>query len=150
MIKRQKSTFFSIGIKDIIPFMAVFWALGISRIIILIVPFRVISSWIGTLNKETPIVNSKNKTDSLIRIRKMILRVSFKTPWESNCLTQALCAHWILRLKSIEHTTYIGVKLSKSNTLESHAWLRSGNTIITGHNGFEKYTVVSTHALFIN
>lgn len=150
MIKRQKSTFFPKGIKDIIPFMAVFLALGISRIIILIVPFRVISSWIGILNKETPIVNSKNKTDSLIRIRKMILRVSFKTPWESNCLTQALCAHWILRLKSIEHTTYIGVKLSKSNTLESHAWLRSGNTIITGHNGFEKYTVVSTHALFIN
>jgi hypothetical protein len=78
----------------------------------------------------------------------MISRVSFKTPWESNCLTQALCAHWILRLKSIEHTTYIGVKLSKSNTLESHAWLRSGNTVITGHKGFEKYTVVSTHAYF--
>ncbi|KYG84707.1 hypothetical protein AWW67_01295 [Roseivirga seohaensis] len=138
----------SIRKKDILLYAVVLITLGFSRLCILIIPFRIIITWIGQVDKETPLDSSSNQINFVNRLKTIIIRVSNNTPWESSCLIQALCAHWLLRLKSIAHTTYIGVRLNKMNLLESHAWVRTGNTIVTGEIDHQEYSVVGKLGYF--
>ena len=68
------------------------------------------------------------------------------TPWESVCLPQAMAAQWMLKRRHIAGTLYLGVAKdeTKPEKLAAHAWLRSGDVLLTGGAGHRQFTVVAT------
>lgn len=118
--------------------------LGLGRFTVLMVPFKKIAGWMGEVNYETEVMPIDLKNSSLSQLGKAIRAVSPLTPWKSNCFAQALCAHWLLKAESIEHTIYFGVKFGENKKFEAHAWLRAGDRIITGGSGHREYMVLAT------
>lgn len=100
----------------------------------------------GKTNSETKKEPIELKPFKLDQLAKVIRAVSPLTPWKSNCFAQALCAHWLLSSKSIEHTIYFGVKFEESEKFKAHAWLRVGNRILTGGSGHSEYSEVGSFA----
>ncbi len=62
------------------------------------------------------------------------------------CRRQALAAKRMLRDPGLPSTLYLGVASDEDAGLKAHAWLRSGAVILTGSEGREDFTVVSTFA----
>lgn len=72
------------------------------------------------------------------------------TPWKSTCLMQALVAQQLLARYGISGRFHLGVALGKTADSEklcltAHAWLESGNQIVSGGAG-DGFTSVSTYS----
>ena len=124
---------------------AAFW-LGMSRLAILILPFRWIAPLLGThmaVSNEHRAATDK-KTE--ISVSRAILTMSRHLPWECKCLAQSMSGKMMLRRRQIPSTLYLGVAKKEDGDLNAHAWLRAGDTIILGGGGVERFAVVSTFA----
>jgi hypothetical protein len=80
------------------------------------------------------------------RVALAIRTVSGHTPWDSNCLAQALAGSVMLKRRGIAGTLYLGVAKDADAGLEAHAWLRSHERTLTGGGGLDRYTVVASFA----
>ncbi|WP_051234115.1 lasso peptide biosynthesis B2 protein [Butyrivibrio sp. NC3005] len=69
-------------------------------------------------------------------------RITEHLPWNAKCFVRALTLRKLLSEKNISSTIYLGIKNSEHG-LQAHAWLRCGNTFITGGYG-KGYTKVAT------
>ena len=79
------------------------------------------------------------------RIGWAVRTMARRTPWNSNCLAQAIAAKRMLRRRRIACTLYLGLAKDAKDELAAHAWLRCGNRILTGGRSSQwQYTVVST------
>lgn len=69
------------------------------------------------------------------------------TPWQSTCLVQVLAAQRMLQERLLPGAFYIGAAPGAGEAgaegLDAHAWLKCGNTFITGEAGHARYAVVS-------
>ena len=84
---------------------------------------------------------------SLLRRASWAVRTASRyTPWESNCLPQAIAAKGMLRCRAVHSTLYLDLKRSSQDKLEAHAWLRSGNPYIIGGYVSRGFTLVATFA----
>lgn len=72
-----------------------------------------------------------------------IRAVSRRTPWQSNCLAQAVAGQLMLRRRRIAGTLYIGVMKNGADALAAHAWLRSHEIIVTGGGQLDRYRVIA-------
>ena len=62
-----------------------------------------------------------------------IASAAARVPWRSDCLIQAMAtASWLRELDN-GWTLHIGVRRGPAGLLEAHAWLDSGNTVISGN-----------------
>lgn len=120
--------------------------LAIGRLSVLIVPFRTIAAWMGEAEKESCTSEASGITQMLVQIGSAIETISKYTPWKSNCFAQALCAHWLLQCKGIDHTIYFGVQQKSAEAMKAHAWLRAHERIVTGRKGHRDFTVVGKFA----
>lgn len=68
-----------------------------------------------------------------------------RVPWQSMCLVRALTAKKMLNDKGYPCTLYMGVKKDENGAMLAHAWLRCGESYITGGNG-NGYTVTGKFA----
>jgi hypothetical protein len=126
-----------------------FW-LGLARFTSVSVPFR----WTIRLLGFKPVNDDAgNRTiydtaslTSARRISRALRRAAANTPWESNCLTQALAGAGMLRLRQIAATLAMGVirNSARSGGLEAHAWLTCGGITLTGGAGHRRYNAVAT------
>jgi hypothetical protein len=68
------------------------------------------------------------------------------TPWRSTCLLQVLAAQRMLARRLLPGAFYIGAASGEAGVvgLAAHAWLKCGDTFITGESGHEQYAVVSS------
>lgn len=70
------------------------------------------------------------------------------TPWQSNCLVQALAAQRMLQQRGVAGVFYLGAttvtRQADQSALTAHAWLKCNQEFITGELGHQDYTVVST------
>jgi hypothetical protein len=69
-----------------------------------------------------------------------------RLPWMSQCLVQAVAATWMLQRRRIPSTLYFGLAKDSDGKLIAHAWVRSGERILTGAKGHHDYRVVATFA----
>lgn len=76
-------------------------------------------------------------------IGRAVMTAARYTPWDSNCLAQALTAQRMLRTRHIPGMFFLGVKKNQQK-LDAHAWLQCDDKILTGKAGHEAFTVVST------
>ena len=66
------------------------------------------------------------------RVAFAIPRVAARLPWRADCLVQALAArHWLGRHR-VASTLTLGVRRDKPVHFDAHAWLTTGDRIVTG------------------
>ncbi|WP_373029074.1 lasso peptide biosynthesis B2 protein [Sulfurovum sp.] len=127
-------------------FVEAYITLGMMRTALLTISFKRLTRDLEHLSKKEKITALNDKEMSLaIRIGQAITRAAAYTPWESACLVQSLTAHTMLQKRGIPGVFYLGAakeEESKEN-MKAHAWSQCGETIITGANGHEAFTVLS-------
>lgn len=121
---------------------AVLW-LGLARAAVLTFPFRWIMQGLGQSANVAHTANSAPLQPVVPQVTWAIRVVSRRTPWQSNCLAQALAGLIMLRRRGIVSTLYLGVLKDKQSQLAAHAWLRSSEMTVTGGNQLDQYTVVA-------
>jgi len=119
--------------------------LAIVRLLLLLVPFRYITVWLGKHMEESPYID-ENENTFINRVGWAIQVVSKYTPWESKCLVQAITGKILLRHKRLQNTMYLGVAKDREEQMIAHAWLRSGNKLVTGGCNSSMFTVVAKFA----
>ena len=121
--------------------------LSVSWLTVKVIPFRLIAPRLGQHMLEStediiPAEQSQNK-----RISWAIEKISTRIRWGRNCLVQTVAAKHMLKHRGIHSTVYLGVAHnSEQGLLGAHAWLRSGNLIVTGAPEHHYYQVISTFA----
>lgn len=113
--------------------------LALARLAVVLLPFRVLSRWLGVKRGETPdAVAADART---LGVGKAVARVAERTPWRSKCLEQAIAAKAMLRRRGVESTLYLGVA---REPFGAHAWLRVGGLNVTGGQDVGRYAVVAS------
>jgi hypothetical protein len=125
---------------------AALW-LGIARLAIRLVPFRRIAPFLGKHMTESPQRIAPAHRRFAERISWAIKTARRHMPWEGRCLVQAMAAKGMLKLRGFQSTIYLGLaKEGEVENLKAHAWLRTGDMIVVGTRGNDRFTVVSTFA----
>jgi len=120
--------------------------LGGLRIAIAVFPFQKIAGCLGlTLTiQESVALPLEAQMADIKRIQWAISAAARRTPWDSACLAQSLTGASLLRRKNIPARLYLGLAKDKSGTgYCAHAWLRCGETILTGAGGHERFHVIA-------
>jgi hypothetical protein len=120
--------------------------LGVARFAVVAFPFRRIAPYIGKLNAVTPNRAEPQNHEIVDHVSQAVQRASRCMPWKSRCLDQALAAGKILGRRGIGTTLYLGVSEKEEGDLCAHAWLRSGNRIVTGKQENSKFSIITTFA----
>ena len=122
--------------------------LGASRLAVLTVPFRFLASGLGLPAGTTSCVPllSLHEQQEALWIGRVVRVASNYTPWQSNCLAQALTARILLSLYRIPYSFFLGVMNEAAETgprkLKAHAWVSAGKIRVTGGDGFREFAVV--------
>lgn len=127
-------------------FIEAFFLTGVVRLAILLMPFRWLASVLGNQMQESPMQEEIIRLEFARRIGWVVETVSRYTPWESKCLVQAIVGKIMLRQRGITNTLYLGVGRDGVKSLKAHAWLRCGETVITGGQGRDTYSIVGKFA----
>jgi hypothetical protein len=120
--------------------------LGLARAAIPVVRFRRIAPLLGRHMAQTGARLPPGALEHVRRVGWSIEAAARRVPWESACLTQAVAAKLMLRRRGIASTLYLGVRVPEGRALDAHAWLRAGDTIVTGRDGMQRFSVVATFA----
>jgi len=122
---------------------AVIW-LGLARFAVLTLPFRWIARHFGYHQLEGTATETPETLAKAKRVAWAVRLMSRYTPWNSNCLAQAIAAKRLLRRQQVTSTLYLGVARKKeTDGIDAHAWLRCGEFYVTGGQGHLHFTVVS-------
>jgi len=81
-----------------------------------------------------PVMGKLDRRQELFvgRVAFAIPRVAVRVPWRADCLVQAMAAKRWLARRDISSELVLGARTANSLHLEAHAWLRVGETIVTG------------------
>ncbi len=126
---------------DYLLFVEAWCLLHFAKLVILLIPFKQIASRMGQLQVES--VHDLQSLKEPIKIAHAVRRASRYTLHKSKCYDQALSAKALLGQMGLPATIYFGLAKEGENQLSAHAWVRCGNTIITGKAGVERFTVVA-------
>lgn len=106
--------------------------LGLARIVVLAVPFRVTALWLSrapeTLSCDTALV---------ARVRKAVTTAARNVPWNAVCLPQAMAAKAMLARRGCGSAVHFGATFDANGKLIAHAWLVAGGTTVIGAAGME-------------
>lgn len=128
---RKINKFIKLSRKDKNILLEAFIISGIIRFAILFIEFKKLAVIYGKYKEETNIEVSQWEEKIIFRIGWAVNEISYRTPWKSKCLVKALTAQIMLERRKISSTLYLGVAKDR-NKLIAHAWLRSGQVIVTG------------------
>lgn len=123
---------------------------GIVRASVLVIPFKYLHKSLGihSRNLQFCTVITESQLQKARQIGNAIIIMSKYTPWESNCMVQAILARWVLSLYGIPYVMYMGAYMTKdrSEPMKAHAWITAGPRIVVGAKGHQRYAIVSTFA----
>ena len=118
--------------------------LGLARLALLSIPFRVIAPWLGQQLRAgvpVPLVTDAQMTRAR-HVGWAVRTAACYTPWESKCLAQAMVARLLLGLQRLPYVLYLGVRKDDAAGMAAHAWVCTGRAAITGGHGCGQFTVV--------
>jgi hypothetical protein len=123
-----------------------FVLLGVIRAAILLFPFRKLTGIMGLTQGDGPSSAEAIMSVNPTAIGWAVQAAAARTPWESACLVQALTGMAMLSRRGIKATLYLGVAKDESGTetMAAHAWLRCGDTILTGASVVERFSAISS------
>lgn len=76
------------------------------------------------------------------RVRWAVGLAGRVVPWKTSCLAKAVTAKLMLNRRNTPSTLHLGV-CADTNVFGAHAWLLSGETVITGAAGMQAYVPVA-------
>ena len=120
--------------------------MALARSAILLIPFRRIAPLLGRERLESPLEITRLQDFKAKQIGWAVVTMSYRTFWQSTCLVQAVAAQLMLNRRGIPGTLYLGAVKDKENKLHAHAWVRCGKSILTGAEGHQRFSVISTFA----
>lgn len=120
--------------------------LGLARLAVLTLPFRLVMRACGRHMAESPRELDADEEARVKQVAQAIETARLFTPWDSNCLAQALTGARMLGRRGIATTTYLGVTAESPQELGAHAWLRAGPDVILGDYQLDTYATVSSFA----
>ena len=136
-------------------------ALGVSRALILAVPFRRLAPRLGTAqgtSAHVPLLTQSQESRARAIGRTVRLAARY-TPWTSNCFPQAVVARMLLGIHRIPYAIHFGLMpesrtgsgapapaAPRSAGMRAHAWVVAGRVPVTGGHSFHQYTVVGVFA----
>ena len=132
-------------------FMDALLSLTLAQLAVRFVPFGRISRRLGIPNAESPGMNPRHLDASLGLVSWALDAAARRLPWKCTCLVRALAAHAMLHRRRIPSTLYLGVQpdADRAPRLSAHAWLRSGESYVTGGVEREAFTSVASFADFV-
>lgn len=122
------------------------WALlGVARAAVLVVGFRRLAPWLGRAVAEpppAPMLDARAQRRA-IQVGRTLRLAARHTPWQSNCLAQALSARCLLGLFRVPHMLCFGVARPRETAaLQAHVWVLAGTVRVTGGDGVERFARV--------
>ncbi|WP_374405290.1 lasso peptide biosynthesis B2 protein [Pelagerythrobacter sp.] len=141
---------YPLAVRMLVP--VAFVLLGLARLAILILPFRLYAPLLGQRRpqqaerdwREGPSLDPPQ--DGRAFAIKQAIRVAARlTPWRSVCLPQALVAAALMRPLGIGFTAHLGVTRDDEGAgpMQAHAWTVAGGAIVTGAGQLARYTRVA-------
>ena len=118
--------------------------LTICTMAVKLIPFRWLSRRLDQSMAIAPNVNGRSKNEMISLISRAIEQATTHLPWHPVCLPQAITAKLILRHHGIASTLYMGVNKERTGELSAHAWLSTGEFIVTGAANKQDFTVVAS------
>jgi len=123
-----------------------YFLLGIMRFAILTVSFKRLSKSLQHHHNQAP---QKPLDEAQFTQAKTIgwavVTAAGYTPWNSNCLAQALTAQRMLKQQHIPGMFFLGVKKAEQQ-LEAHAWLQCDSHVLIGKYEYESYAIISIYS----
>ena len=116
---------------------------AIVRSVILFVPFKKIKNHLGISGQESDKVSLYDPDKIIIRIKRVVNKLSRHTPWQSKCLVKAMVAQHLLFKHNFETTLYLGVGKTNKEEMATHAWLRCGDIYVTGYEEMHNFVEVA-------
>lgn len=129
-------------LKKIILYGSVYVLLGISNLLIKLVPFKKLVRFLSNTDTAAQAVLTPKKAARLDWLRRAIVSVGRRTPWRSMCFEQAITASLILRILGISYQINFGLN-TDNEKLKAHAWLKVNGIWITGYMTSMDFTAVS-------
>jgi hypothetical protein len=120
--------------------------LGLARLAVVALPFRWLIHGSGQSEANRDDRTGRWSAESIARVRWAVGTLARYTPWDSNCLAQALAARRMLERRRIASTLHLGVRKDDRGQLQAHAWLRWRDQLITGGHGHKDYAEVASFA----
>lgn len=140
--------FVHLGRRDQVRLAAAWSLLGLTRLMILVLPFSVVRRLLGERRdpraQEPPPMLGADVLVHAARIGRTVGLAARHTPWRSECYPQALTARVLLGIARIPHTVSFGVRRD-ADALVAHAWVHAGNVTVTGGSGHQ-WTEVGSYA----
>jgi hypothetical protein len=115
---------------------AIVW-LAMARIMLIVMPFKKLAASLS--GKQT---SAKGDPDPelLERISFAVRAAAGNVPWRSDCFPRTIAARMILRHYGYTSTIHLGAERAEAGALAGHAWLTSGDTVVTGGEELDRYT----------
>lgn len=124
----------------------IFFSLLIARLRVKFSTQRWLSEQWGTLHYETPRDLPEDQREQVQSMMRNFSLMEVNTSDRFNCRITALAAKWMLNRRGISSTVYVGFRKSlNDDAIEGHAWLRSGNMIVTGSKQKHSFRIVSCY-----
>ncbi len=124
---------------------------GVARFLAIVCPLKYLTPYFGTCSPNAILstIISSRQHHKARAIGKSIQLAAERTPWNSNCLTQAMVAVFWCRFFKIPCIFYIGFAKSEDERsgYKAHAWVKAGAVAVTGGDGLLNYQVVSSYIL---
>lgn len=117
---------------------AVLW-LGLSRIALLFVPFRVLVARFGALTPSAKAdagrqsCLSNEQSALVLAVGWSVTRAARYVPFRAVCLPQAIAAQVMLNRRRIASVMHFGVAKIPDEGLAAHAWLDASSIEVTGY-----------------
>jgi hypothetical protein len=147
-ISRLVQGFVHLGHRDQVRLVAAWSLLGLSRLAILLLPFRLVRRALGEhRDPRAGATGAPLDHDALVRAARIGATVQLAarhTPWRSECYPQALTARALLGLAGVPHVVSFGVRRDGDHQV-AHAWVHAGDVPVTGGTG-QPYTEVGSFA----
>lgn len=123
---------------------------GLIRVTILLLPFKVYSKYLGFHHKNITFSTLASIEETRIskRIGQIVEVTSNYTPWQSQCLVQAIMAKTLFSFYNIDYVIHLGAKTTNEpkEPIKAHAWTIVGCNVVTGKAGHKTYGILSTYS----
>jgi len=117
--------------------------LALGRAAILVLSFRQMAGWLGLTPGHALVEFDPGKARMAANIGWAVRTVAARAHGSATCLTQTLAGAVMLRRRGIPCTLSLGVARNRDG-IAAHAWLGCGNVILTGADGHERFTLISS------
>jgi Transglutaminase-like superfamily len=116
--------------------------LGVSRVLLLTVPFRRIAPLLSR-----PPAGAPTPVDPLLSrsVRRAVTIAARNVPFRAVCLPQAMAAKFMLARRGQPSTLHLGIGKDDAGNLMAHAWLQSDGAIVVGEAGVGDVTPIARY-----